>query len=66
MLKFTNATDALKGEPLYINPTYIAAVFEVATNGGSLKTIIYGGPTGVTWEVEEGLSTVLAIIGGYN
>jgi hypothetical protein len=54
MIKFTNNADAHRGNPIYIHPDWIVAVFEAPSQpGGSLKTIIYGGPQGTSWEVEE-------------
>ena len=50
MIKLTNATEQHKGNPIYIHPDWIVAVFENATtDGGSLKTIVYGGPQGTSW-----------------
>ncbi len=37
----------------------IVSVFELPNDGGSLKTIVWGGPTGVGWEVEESLGEVI-------
>lgn len=66
-VKFTNAADQHKGNPIYINPTYVAAVYEFAKSpGGSLTTMIYGGPTGVVWEVEESLTEVLTKLNSSN
>lgn len=62
MIKLMNAAEGHKGNPIYINPYHITAVYPVAFNEGSLRTIIYGGPTGITWEVEEGLETVIKLI----
>lgn len=57
---FTNAAANHKGNLIYINPETVSAVYEVAREaGGSLITIIYGGPTGVTWEVEESFKSVI-------
>lgn len=65
MIKLTNATEQHKGNPIYINPEWIVAVFENATtDGGSLKTIVYGGPQGTSWEVDESPSEIAAIIKG--
>lgn len=64
MLKFTNAAGQYAGNPLYINKDWIISVFEHPRDGGSLLTIIYGGPTGTTWEVEESLSQVINAIKG--
>ena len=59
LIKFTNAADNLKGNPLFINVDAIVSVFELPNDGGSLKTIVWGGPTGVGWEVEESLGEVI-------
>lgn len=56
MIKFTNAVDKFKGNPIFINKDHITAVYENAKEpGGSLVTIVYGGYAGICWEVEEGL-----------
>ena len=62
MLRFTNASEPYKGNPLYINKEWITCVFEHPRDGGSLITVIFGGPTGTPWEVEESLGEVLKII----
>ena len=63
MLKFTNASsDTYQGMPLYINSEWIASAYEEPTNRGSLKTIIWGGPNGMIWVVEESLNEVIKII----
>jgi hypothetical protein len=56
LIKFTNAADHIKGNPIYINSEYIVSIFEAPTDGGSLKTIVWGGPNGIGWEVEESLN----------
>ena len=62
-IKFTNDVDSHKGSPLYINSQHITAVYEApVTEGGSLKTFVFGGSTGIVWEVEESLNTVLKMI----
>lgn len=54
MIKLTNLAIEHNGNPLYINPDWIVAIFPFSTDdGGSLKTIVYGGPSGTSWEVEE-------------
>jgi hypothetical protein len=59
LIKLTNAADSvLKGNPLYINVDWIVSVYEVPRDSGSVRTIIYGGPQCITWEVEESLSEV--------
>lgn len=61
--KLTNAVDLYRGNPIYINPDHVSAVYEVAKSpGGSLVTIIYGGFQGLAWEVEESLSDAVAIL----
>ena len=62
MLKFTNRNNNRLGEPIYISKEWIVAVYENNTNGGSLTTVIYGGPGKTEWHVEEGLSEVIKII----
>jgi hypothetical protein len=62
MIKFTNASQGRKGDPLYINSDWIITVFEAHVEGGSLITIIFGGPTGISWEVEESLSEAIKLI----
>ena len=56
MIKFTNAAENMEGNPIYINKEWIVSLYETARNGegGSLVTIIFGGP-GLAWEVEESL-----------
>ena len=62
LIKFTNSGH-LKGMPLYINADHITALFETpSVDGGTLQTRLYGGPTGVEWIIEEGLSEALALI----
>ena len=63
MIKLTNALEAHKGNLIYINPYHISAVYEFAKEkNGSLTTMVYGGYTGVNWEVEESLSEVLKLL----
>lgn len=62
-IKFINDVESHKGNPLYINSDHITAVYEApATPGGSLKTLVFGGSTGIVWEVEESLNQVLKMI----
>jgi hypothetical protein len=62
MLKFTNRHTDRLGDPVYINKEWIVSVFEEHAEGGSLSTVIYGGPRGERWYVEQGLSEVIKII----
>lgn len=64
MLKFTNANKQRLGDPIYINSDWIVSVFEENLSGGSLTTVIYGGPSGERWFVEQGLSEVAKMING--
>lgn len=64
MLKFTNAVGPYSGNPLYINSEWIVSVYEESTDGGSVNTVIYGGPSGIPWYVEESLNEVVKIING--
>lgn len=62
LVKFTNSTVTHLGNPIFINPDHIAAVYEASVvPGGSLKTFIFGGH-GVLWEVEESLAEVTKLI----
>mgnify|MGYP003337951502 CR=1 FL=1 len=58
-IKLINDTEAHKGNPIYINVDHITAVYEVATPPGGFKTFIFGGHTGVQWEVEESPKEVI-------
>ena len=66
MIKLTNAHDGHLGNPIYINTDQISAVYpQNNTDGGGQMTIIYGGQTGITWIVEEGVEQVVRMIGSY-
>jgi len=64
LVKFTNYAEPYKGMPLYIATENIMSVYEVANDGGSLVTCIYG-VSKDTWNVEEGLNEAIAIINGW-
>jgi hypothetical protein len=64
LVKFTNYAEPYKGMPLYIAIENIMSVYEIATDEGSLVTCIYG-MTHDTWNVEEGLNEVIAIVNGW-
>jgi uncharacterized protein YlzI (FlbEa/FlbD family) len=60
MIKLTNLSEQHRGNPIYINVDHISAVYEFPKQeGGSLSTMVFGGYTGVIWEVEESLEQVL-------
>jgi hypothetical protein len=49
--------------PIYINSDWIVAVYEKRRrDGGSVSTVIFGGPSSTEWTVEESLSQVIKII----
>lgn len=63
LIKLTNSAEEHKGNKLFLHSDWIVSVFQVATQeGGSLSTIIYGGPTGTTWSVEESPEEVQKLI----
>jgi len=63
-IKLTNDTEAHKGNPIYINVDHISAVYEAVPQSGSgFKTFVYGGYTGVQWEVEESPKEIINKIG---
>ena len=54
LIKLTNAAEEHKGNNIYINPEWVVAVFQTSSQpGGSLNTIVYGGPQGTSWTVDE-------------
>jgi uncharacterized protein YlzI (FlbEa/FlbD family) len=59
MIKLANLSNGHQGNPIYINPDHIIAVYPFAPEGGSIQTIVYGGPQGTTWIVEEGVEEVI-------
>jgi hypothetical protein len=62
LVKFTNAAEDLKGNLIYINTDWIISVYEMPTDGGSLRTVVYGGSQPVAWEVQESLSEAVKMI----
>jgi hypothetical protein len=63
MIKFTNAASGHTGDSIYLNSDWIVAIFEAPSqDGGSLKTLVYGGPVGTTWEVAEGLADAMKLL----
>ena len=42
-----------KGNPIYINKDWIVSIYEAPSQQGMFKTVVYGGPAGTTWEIEE-------------
>ena len=62
MIKFTNSSSGRKGDPIYINSEWIVSVFEDHVEGGSLATVVFGGPNSIPWFVEESLSEAIKLI----
>jgi hypothetical protein len=63
LVKLTNAAEDPKGNELFLHTDWIVSVFQVAVQaGGSLSTVIYGGPLGITWNVEESPTQVQKLI----
>ncbi len=56
-IKLTNNHGIQKGNPLLINTEWISSVYEEHTPDG-VKTLIFGGPSGVVWDVEEAFKVV--------
>jgi len=61
-VKLINDADAHKGNPIYINVDHITAVYEAAGPTGGMKTYVFGGHTGVQWEVEESPKQIIDMI----
>ena len=61
MLRFTNLNLNRLDMPIYINKEHIISVYEDSSDGGSLRTLIYGSGNN-TWHVEESLSQVIKMI----
>jgi len=59
MIKLMNLSQGHQGNPIYLNPDQIIAVYPFAPDGGSIQTIVYGGPQGNAWIVEEGVEEVI-------
>lgn len=53
-IKLTNDADNHhKGNIIYINVDHISNIYEGVSNNDGVKTFIYSGFSGITWEVEE-------------
>jgi hypothetical protein len=63
LIKLTNAADEHRGNNIYISHDWIVAVFNAPTQpGGSLRTIVYGGPQGTSWTVDESPEEIYRLI----
>jgi hypothetical protein len=63
LIKLTNASEEHKGNKLYLHTNWIISVFQVALQeGGSLSTVVYGGPQGTSWTVDESPEEIQKLI----
>ena len=63
LIKLTNASEEHKGNKLYLHSNWIISVFQVALQeGGSLSTVVYGGPQGTSWTVDESPEEIQKLI----
>jgi hypothetical protein len=63
LIKLTNAAEEHKGNKLFLHSNWIVSVFSIATqDGGSLSTVVYGGPQGTSWSVEESPEQIQSLI----
>jgi hypothetical protein len=63
LIKLTNAAEEHKGNSIYINRDWVVAVFQSPSQpGGSLNTIVYGGPQGTSWNVDESPEQIQRLI----
>ena len=63
LVKLTNASEEHKGNKIYINCEWVVAVFQTSAQaGGSLTTVVYGGPQGTSWNVEESPEEIQKLI----
>lgn len=63
LVKLTNAAEDHKGNKLYLHTEWIVSVFQISKEGGgSLSTVIYGGPQGTSWNVEESPEEIQKLI----
>jgi hypothetical protein len=63
LIKLTNAAEEHKGNKLFLHSDWIVSVFQIANQeGGSLSTIIYGGPLGTSWNVDESPEEIQKLI----
>lgn len=61
LIKFNNGSGEHAYEPIYIDSDWIVSVYE-ENHGDYKKTIIYGGPRGTTWTVQETIDEACKMI----
>ena len=65
LIKLTNMAAEHKGNGIFINPEWIVAVFQGNTiPDDTPTTIVYGGPQGTSWNVEESPEQIQMLIKG--
>jgi hypothetical protein len=63
-IKLTNTVGQHAGNPIYINSDWIVSIYEIPREeGGSLVTVVWGGPKGEAWNVEESPREIIKLIG---
>ena len=63
LIKLTNAAEEHKGNNLFINPEWIVAVFQTPSPiEDKLSTVVYGGPQGTSWNVNESPEQIQRLI----
>jgi hypothetical protein len=63
LIRLTNAAEEHKGNNIFINRDWIVAVFQTPSQpGGSLSTVVYGGPQGTSWNVDESPEEIQMIV----
>jgi hypothetical protein len=58
-IKLTNAASEHLGNPLYMNTDWIVSVFPLQKTEGGETTMVFGGPSGTTWQVSESTEEVV-------
>jgi hypothetical protein len=64
IIKLTNAVDLFKGKSVLINTDYIISIFESELEGKPV-TMVYA-ESKDTWQVEETVAEIFAMINGVN
>jgi len=63
-IKLTNTVGDYVGNPIYINVDWIVTIYEMPRgDGGSLVTVVWGGPKGEAWNVAESPREIMKLIG---
>ena len=63
LVKFTNYSDKLRGNPIYFNPEHITAAYERPNvDNTTVITVVYSAISGMEWTIEEGLNETIKLI----